>query len=304
MDLVTAQPTYDLRSFFRRVGAPTGGAGLAGPPPERTDMSANVEVLDAERAPLTGDPLPVTAFIDGVQSSLTVTYRDHRPVYLTYQAAGAVGAGAHLVAARERLTLLASVADADWVEQVNTIDPPLPVTLLAATSPVEVEREAYTSVGDWRDRLERELVEDLVMRGSGPLVVDGSLRDRPYHLALHAVVKDVSATRYLPDERDLYGLPCGWRSPVFKLSREANAGSAADRYSCYVRLHDARHQGWNFGLVRLEAYHPDQLVPLGQLAMAERQSSRSGDGRWDRHLASVATTEKVLRSRRPLVFDL
>jgi len=37
--------------------------------------------------------------------------------------------------------------------------------------------------------------------------------------------------------------------------------------------------------------------------MAERQSPRSGDGRWDRHLASVATTEKVLRALRPAVFN-
>lgn len=303
MDPTAGPPTYDLRSFFRTVGAPTGGAGLAGPPPERTDLSGQVEVVDDHRAQLNGPILPVTAFLDGVQSCLTVTYREHRPVYLAYQAAGAVGPGAALVGLRERLTLIASHADRAWVEEVNTITPPLPATFLAATSPYEVEREAYTTVGDWRDRLERSLVESLVDAGTGPLVVDGSLRDRPFHMALHAVVKDTTSTRYLPDERDLYGLPAGWRSPVFKLAR-GTSGSSADRYSCYVRLHDARHQGWNFGLVRLEAYHPDQLMPLGQLAMTERQGARSGDGRWDRHLTSVAVTEKVLRARRPVIFNL
>lgn len=302
---MTSQPAplYDLRTFFRTVGAPVGGGVLGAAPQERNDMSAHIDVIDADRAKLTGEPLPVDGFVDGVQSSLIVTYREHRPIYLTYQAAGAVGPNASLVGLKERLTLIASVADADWVAEVNTAESPLPVQEIAALSPLDVEREAYLTVGDWRDRLERSLVEELVDAGTGPLIVDGSLRDRPYSLALHSVVKDVASTKYLPDERALFGLPVGWRSPVFRIPAGNAGGAVVDRYSCYVRLHDATARGWNFGMIRLETFDPDRLMALGVRAMAERQSPRSGDGRWDRHLASVAITEKVLRSRRPNVFD-
>lgn len=296
-------PLYDLRSFFRTVGAPSS-SGLGVAPIDRMDLSSQIDIIDASRAKLEGLPLPAEGFVDGVQSSLVVTYREHRPVYLVYQAAGAVGRGARLTGLKERLALVASVTDLDWLHEVNTGTPPLPVQEIAALSPVDIEREAYASVGDWRDQLERTLVEELVDAGTGPLVVDGSLRGRPYNLALHAVVKDVASTRYLPDERELYGLPAGWRSPIFRIPRGSAAGSVVDRFSCYVRLHDATNRGWNFGMIRLEAFDPDRLMALGVLAMAERQGPRSGDGRWDRHLASVAVTEKVLRSRRPSVFDL
>jgi hypothetical protein len=90
---------------------------------------------------------------------------------------------------------------------------------------------------------------------------------------------------------------------VFRIPAGNVGGSVVDRFSCYVRLHDATAHGWNFGLIRLEAFDPDRLMALGALALSERQGPRSGDGRWDRHLASVAITEKVLRSRRPSVFD-
>jgi hypothetical protein len=117
------------------------------------------------------------------------------------------------------------------------------------------------------------------------------------------VVKDVSSTRYLPDGRSLFGLPVGWRSPVFRIPAGNVGGSVVDRFSCYVRLRDSTARGWNFGLIRLEAFNPDQLMALGALALSERHGRRSGDGRWDRDMASVAITEKVLRSQRPSVFN-
>lgn len=294
-------PLYDLRELFRHIGAPQGG-GLTAAPIERNDFTARVEVVDARCEKLAGPPLPVHAFVDGVQSSLVLTYREHRPVYLAYQAAGAVGSGARLVGLRERLAIIASVADTDWVAARNAGARPVPVQTLTSTRPFDVERDAYQAVGDWRDRLERELVEELVATAPEALVVDGSLRDRPNEPRLHGVVKDVGSSRYLKDESEVMALPAGWRSSTFCIPAGVGGGRI-DRYSCYVRLHDASHRAWNFGMVRLEAYDPSTLTALGVRAMSERQSPRSGDGRWDRHLASVSTTEKVLRSRRPTVFD-
>ena len=71
-----------------------------------------------------------------------------------------------------------------------------------------------------------------------------------------------------------------------------------------MRLHDANSQAWSFGMVRLEAFNPDLLDPLAARALNERQGPHSGDGRYDRHLVSVATCEKLLCARRPMVFDL
>jgi hypothetical protein len=298
-------PPYDLRKFFRSVGTSTFGAALGAEPAERTQSAAQVDLWDTERTRLTGPPLTVAAFIDGIQSSVLVTHREHRPVYLAYQAAGAVGAGAALIGLSERLTLMCSVVDEGWVGEINLTDTPIPVDTLEVTSPPDIERSAYTHLGDWRNRLEVRLVEDLTEAGVGPLIVDGSLMGRPHNLALHAVVKDVLHTRYLPDDSVLYGLPEGWRSPIFTLAPGGSGKYARPHtiYSCYVRLHDARQFSWAHGLIRLEAFDPLALNALGVRAMVERQSPRSGDGRWDRHLVSVAMTEKVLRARRPAVFD-
>lgn len=297
----SASPLYDLRTFFRNVGTPPGG-GLTSAPQERKDRSETIELVDHARAKLTGPPLEVAGFVDGIQSALVVTYRNHRPIYLAFQASGAVGRNTTLVGLKERLSLLASDQDLEWVAEVNTAKPSIPVEPLQGAQPYEVEASAFKKVGALREQLEHQLVLDLVKDEVGNLVLDGSLRRRPHNAALHAVVKDVTSTRYLPQEEEaLYGLPQGWRSPIFKIPNPFPTGP--DVYSCYIRLHDATQQSWNFGLVRIEAFTPEALTPLGVLALSERQGPRSGDGRWDRHLASVAITEKVMRSRRPNIFD-
>lgn len=295
-------PLYDLRALFRAVGNPHLGQGLAGEPSERAESAVEVEMVETERARVTADPLPVVAFVDGVQNCVVLTHREHRPVYLAYQAAGAVGAGARLLGVRERLALVASSLDAEWVASINPPASPLPVSELTQLSPPDVESAAWVQLGDWRERLERGLIDELVDAGTGPLVCDGSLIGRPQSPLLHGVVKS-TRTKYYKDETVLYGLPQGWRSPIFRIPRGAD-GCPVDRYSCYVRLHDARFHAWSHGLVRLETFDPAQLDALASRALVERQSARSGDGRWDRHLASVAVTEKVLRSRRPDVFEL
>lgn len=298
---VTETPMYDVKTFLRSAGARSHGPLSS--PEERKDSDSGVEVIVENAAQITAAPAPVAAFIDGIQNQMIVTYRGHRPVVLSYCAAGAAGAGAELIDVQENLSIVCSAADGDWVTEVNTGPSPIPVSHVPDGTPPEVERNVMGRVQWMRSEAERELTDRMVTASGrvGDLVVlDGSLLGRTPDPRLVSVVK-TSRTKYLADETSLYGLPAGWRSSVFRIDP---VGATPARYSTYVRLHTAAEGSWSFGLIRLEAFDADLLEPLAARAFVERQGPSSGDGRWDRHLVSVATCEKLLRARRPAVFGL
>lgn len=290
-------PSHDLREFFRAVGHFSGQRALLSTPAEREEPKTPAELLEDDVVEVSGAPLPIAAFVDGIQASLNVTYRSHRPVFLNYVAAGAVGAGARFLGMREKLTVLCSSLDTEWVQSLQQT---IPIEELAATSPLDVERGALATLAGDRESHERHLVEDLISQNVGTLCLDGSLLGRPPLNSLVGVVKSTNK-KYLADESMLFRLPQGWRSPIFKIA-ENTAGVAPDRYSCYLRLTSAEGRAWNFGLIRLEAYTPDLLMPLAARALRERQGVASGDPRFDRHLSSIKACEDALRARRPPVF--
>jgi hypothetical protein len=295
----TAREPYDLREFFHAVGSFSGERALAQSPAPRLEANVEVELLDAEPSEIIADPLVVAGFVDGIQNALCVTYRGHRPVYLTYVAAGAVSPSGRPLRVRERLSVVASRLDTEWVEGIGT---DIPMVTLDEERPDLLATRAVELIGGERENLERALVEDLVDDGEFPLLVDGSLVGRPVRPEIVGVVKTV-ARRYLPDESVLWGLPAGWRSPRFRIPAGAQ-GVTADRYSCYLRLHSASARAWDFALVRLEAFTPEIIDSLAALALNETQSARSGDHRFDRHLAGVRAVENMLRARRPAVYSL
>jgi hypothetical protein len=288
---------YDLRQLLSLLGTPAYMASRE--PPERKDTEVEVEVLEDSPLKVTGSPLAVDAFVDGIQSSMVLTWRDSRPVYLAYIAAGAAGPGPDLVGLAERLLLIASVEEQDYLDEINPADQPIPQVLLPATIPPEVERTAGAEVGRVRDLLERTLVERLLAAGARYLVLDGDLMSRTPDVRLVGVVK-TSRTRYLPDESVLWTLPAGWRSPIFRIP--PHGPSRTDRFSCYLRLNSAANSPWDFGLVRLEAFDRDLLMPLAARVLLERQPEGVSDSRWDRHITSVAVCEQLLRDRRPVIF--
>lgn len=291
---------YDLREFFRRVGGFSGErAGLA-TPKDRPMVDQVVELLD-DNVPhqVQADPLTPAGFVDGIQSSLCVTYRQHRPVLLSYVAAGCLSPSGDIVGAQEKFFVVASAEDREWFDSLSTR---IPLVELVEKQPEPVLRAASAYVSDTRDNLERQLVVDLLDGGAETLVVDGSLTKRPPRAGVVGVVK-TTRRQYLPDESVLWGLPAGFRSPRFRIPA-GSQGVQVDRFSCYLRLQDAQRHAWDFGLVRLEAFALDELDPLAALALSERQSSRSGDLRFDRHLSGVRAVEDVLRARRPNVFSL
>ena len=259
---MTDEP-YDLNDLFRAMGKFRLERALTETPAERPEVEHPVELIDDNPAQISCEPLEPTGFIDGVQASLCLTHRSHRPLYLNYVAAGCVGRGAEVVGLRERLSLVCSQADREWVDQLNS---PFIVDELASTNPPDLERLAVQLLGGERESLERALVEDMVAAGKGILVLDGSLVGRPPLRQLVGVVK-TTKRRYLADEGVLFNLPAGWRSPRFKIT----SPNQPERYSCYLRLFDASERRWSFGLVRLEAFDADLLEPLGALCLDEHQ---------------------------------
>lgn len=296
-----SEPTgpYDLKKFFRAIGQFSGVRASASTLSEREEPDTPAELLDGAPSEVVSAAMPVSGFVDGVQASLVVCHREHRPVYLSYTAAGCVDPQGRPLGLRERLVVVCSVLDREWVD---ALDSDIPVEELALSAPPDVERAALTALAGDRESLERALVDDLLAQGTGLLVLDGSLTARPHDSRLVGVVKSMRR-KYLADESCLYGLKPGWRSPRFKIASES-AGSSADRYSCYLRLFDASDAAWNFGLVRLESYDAAQLDPLCALALQQRQGGGSSDARYDRHLRSVRECEEFLRARRPQVFTL
>lgn len=292
---------YDLRSFLRRIKGFHGGRALTTTPLERPPADSPVELLDADNVVVSADPMDVVAFVDGIQASIYLTHRQHRPIYMTWTAAGAVGAGPRIVGLEEQMAIVCSTMDRDWVKENNAEG--FPVRELAALYPPDVEGEAAAMLGQTREGLERHLVDRMLIDEVGTLVLDGSLIARPNDRRLVGVVKTMGK-RYLPDESFLWRLPVGSRSPRFKILPRTPGASigGVPRYSCYVRLFDATYAAWNFGMVRLETFDPELLDTLAARCLLERQGVHSLDPRADRHLASVRATEDVLRARRPVIF--
>jgi hypothetical protein len=289
----------DLRAFFRSVGQFRGDRALTSTPTERTNPDQPVVNIDAAPARIDVQALRVAGFVDGVQAAMTVTWREHRPVYFAYTAAGCVGEQGRLLVSREKLEIICSELDHDWIESLGH---PIDVHRLDESQPDLIERAALASLAAQRDDHERNVIADLLTRMDLPVIVDGSLIARPVDNRICAVVK-TTRRRWLADETVLWGLPEGWRSPRFVIP-SGSQGVPVDRYSCYLRLFDASQRSWDYGLVRLETFDPSLLEPLAALALAERQSPGAGDPRADRHLAGVRTCEQVLRARRPAVFGL
>lgn len=282
---------YDLRSFFAALGGVSSRkVGLSDD--ERKDTTATVELLDDQRTNIKASPLEVQGYVDGVQASSCIAYYEHRPVHLVYVGAACVSPQLQPVTVTERLEVVCSHVDAGALEKVSG---GIPVVALAEDDPMALERLVRAHVDLARERCEASVVDDL--SGTLPVVVDGDLRARGGKANLVGVAKTLR-TRYLPDESVLLGLPKGWRSPRFSI----NDGQGVLRYSCYVRLTDHSDQAWSHGLVRLESYDADVLEPLAALCLTQTQGHRSGDRRFDVHLAPVRACEDMLRARRPAAF--
>lgn len=297
-DLVppTSRPA-DLRPLLRAIDNLRLGRALTTPPKIRAQAAANVRLLSQATRAVSGPLLVPEGFVDGIQAALCLTFRNHRPVYLMYVAAGSVKSPRQPNALKEVLWLVCSEADALWARSLSH---DVTVVTLAETDPEAVEAAAHALLGTTRARFEKDLIRQLVAAGRVPLVVDGALAGRQPHDGLLGVVK-TTATQYLPDERVIANLRHGWRSPIFEITEGAEGQPG--RYSAYLRLFDASTHGWRFGLIRLEAFSAELIDPLAALAMDQKQNPAAGDPRFDRHLVGIRDVEDFLRARRPSIFE-
>lgn len=291
---------YDLQDFLSKTR--TGFYGPLVESENRHESKLEVDVIENDISKPTADPLNAYAFVDGIQSQMLVTYRDHRPIVLAYTAAGAANRGPALQAVNEKLHIVCSEKDEEWLDHLNNADNPIPVATVVDGPPPMLEKLILERVGNIRATCETELVSTLATQvpANAYLVLDGSLLGKEHSAKLVGVVKS-SRTKYLKDETQLYSLPTGWRSAMFAIP---TPNSETIRYSAYLRLVPANHNSWSFGLIRLETFDPNLIDALAARALIERQTAASGDGRWDRHLVSVATCEKLLRARKPAAFTI
>lgn len=294
MSDTTSKPV-DLRALLEQFGSATLPAAAS--EGNRDEIKAEVKMIDDEAQRVVAKPARADCFIDGIQSSVTLAWRESRPVALHYAGAGASLNG-HLLASKEELTLACGEADELFVS--TRIHDGVSLVAVPGETPSEVTANVSAVLPGMRERLERDICDDrLCVASDGLIVCDGSIVGRPTDPRVVGVIK-TTRSRYLEDESVLWSLPRHWRSPRFTIP--AGNGGPADRHSCYLRLHDASHRPWDFALVRLEAFDADVLDALCALAINDAQDGSRSDARWDRHLKNVRTTEDLMRARRPALF--
>lgn len=287
--------SYDLRPLLERFGGDLT-AGVTTAPADRDEVSVEVVMRDETPSRVTAEPGAVAAYIDGIQAAVTLCWSHSRPVCLQYAGAGA-GLNGALLATREELRIACGVDDEEWVREAAG---EIPVVVVAGDTPTEVMRSVADALGGLRERLERDLCSHMLESSDqGLIVCDGSVVGRPKDDRIVGVVK-TTATRYLADESQLWSLGAGWRSARFTIP--AGRDMPVARHSAYVRLHDARRRGWDFGLIRVETFELDAIDAVCAMALSDIQDGSWNDNRWDRHLRSVRTVEDLMRSRRPPIF--
>lgn len=286
----------DLRELLGRFGGRTE-AGVTMEPVDRSEAVAGVEVSDEEPAEIECAPLEVAAWVDGIQNSVCLDWEQSLPICAHWTGAGASD-GVNLVGVRERLYIITGEQIKNSVERrCQGID--VDAEYVPGSEPYQVMRNIAQHLAEARDECERELVGDVLKESDKFVVCDGSIAARPMDRRVVGVVKTTN-TRYLPDEAQLWSLPRGWRSARFKIPAARNRGREV--FSCYVRLQEASKRGWDFGLVRVEAFERELLEPLASLILTVAQDGSRRDDRWDRHVLPIRNTEELLRSRRPALF--
>lgn len=287
------QERLELAAVLRALGRSTAPAG-GGAPAHRAAVLENLTTTGVQVPPT---PIVVDGVVDGIQRTLSLRRREHRPITLAYIAA-ASARGQALTAIAERVCVICSHRDLKWVRSAA---PTVPVVVLEEHHPANVEAATARVVDLHRRVAERRVVERAAPRDGGLLLVDGPVRQYGTRLRLGGVVKSLGDQLWVP--ASLLPARAGDRSPAFLIP--SGTRSESDVHSAYLRLHDCPPEyPATHGLIRLEVQERADLDALAAFCLASRQGPGSGDPRWPVHLAPVRLLETVLGARVPLALKL
>ena len=277
----------DLRALVWSIGH------LAARPPRSSTARPAVQVTDPEPRPVEADPAKAVCYIDGCQAGRVLTYRQHRPVTLWWTAAAALtpGCPGRAVALEETLALSCSFLDAEWAE---SLDGGVEVRPVDAAYPWEVQAATANLIDEQRRSSERAICAAVPV-SDGVVLVDGDLRNKTTRTDLVSCAKSFEGVLFWDEQRNVFDLPAGWRSPILRLPPGRQVDG--DRWTAYVRLFDASNQDWSFGLIRIETRDPALIDSVAALCLANRQPL--GACSRENQLASIEAVEAYLRARRP-----
>jgi hypothetical protein len=302
-----------------------GGAG-AGPSLEvgsgPTELPRLISALVIEgrslraRTVSAGEPAAFSGFLDGTQESRIVQYVEGLP--LVHGRVGAVirvrknrrlatwrhEVSERLYAPRRLLSSAVNAAlDALSIEVVDTTAGTDGTT--PGEHPFAIRDAAIHKVQEDRERAEHRLAERWCNVVREPLFIDGGISANDRVATSGCAVGVVKSHRTLYAEGEglqvIFSLGAGERTTVFRITSPKRTTVA----SWYLRLRDPVGHDPMWGLVRVEAQHPE-AEPEGRIFERADSVSRSilaeaaplalPDSRWDKMVYGIRDCEEFLRA--------
>ncbi len=277
--------------------------------PPRLESAVPLEGSAIAVRPVADGPLEgFVAFLDGIQRSRVLAHAGTVPIVH-----GAVAAAIRERVDRRPRTWSAPVVSQALYAPLAQLDPTVVRALgdrvplrdtgvrddaAVLQHPQEHTARALTAVQRAREAAELALVGEWVVRGRGPLLVDGGISGSEPGAHSGIVVGVVKSHRTLYADAAalplVLGLREGERTTAVSLSSPRRHPVA----SWYLRLRDAGGRGPLFGLVRVEVAVSTDLTSRADLVsrwlLAERAPVSLPDARWDVMVYGVRECEQYL----------
>lgn len=262
--------------------------------PQRKDLSDRVEIVNIDAKKIFFNEI---YFVDGIQSCILIKYENYHPIYLIKIVAGAIGKD-NLVTNKDEVTKVIS-AELNK-ESLKELFAENELHFIDSSDPHDTTIFTEKIIANMRGELEMNVVKNVSDREPNSLIVlDGSICNLPAQVNIVGVVKSTNS-KYLKNENEIFSLAEGEISKIFSIDKHSE-GDNKVLYSCYLRLFTNNEMAWNYGLVRLESYFPENLKEVAKIVFDYRQDNPYKDIRGDRHLAPIKNLEDILKYELPYI---
>ena len=262
--------------------------------PQRKDLTDLVERVNIDSKKIIFDEI---YFVDGIQSCILIKYENYHPIYLIKIVAGAIGKD-NIVVNKQEVTKVIS-AELNQ-ESLKTKFAESELHFVMSSDPHDTTLLAEKFIASLRSELESNVVINVFTNDPSSLVVlDGSISNLLVQSNIVGVVKSTNS-KYLKNESAIFTLAEGEISDIFSINKKYD-GESKVIYSCYLRLFTNNEMAWNYGLVRLESYFPENLKEVAKIVYDYRQDNPYKDIRGDRHLAPIKNLEDILKYELPYI---